>query len=267
MTKDRIALFREQGYAVIPDFFSNREIKAMRIELDRLIRDGLLRNVATEGDGVTPSPEKRNLQICPIAPQSRFFRSMPFQPRIIETISQLIGDPFVFYLDQIFLKPGRQGIGTNWHQDNAYFKISDPAKGVGMWTAIHDATKTNGTLHIIPGSHKETYPHDRDPNSDHHIFCDPPEQRAIAMELQAGGSVFFNFGIAHCTHPNRTNQDRAGIAHHFLRGEYIPADKVFPPLHPYLTGPKASGGLKEYGVCVQDTWDKEVDRRLADPLH
>ena len=44
-------------------------------------------------------------------------------------------DPVVLHLDQVFLKPGKQGMGTNWHQDNAYFQIEDPLQGTAMWTA------------------------------------------------------------------------------------------------------------------------------------
>ena len=122
----------------------------MRAELDRFKREGLLRNVATDGDGQTHSQTQINLQICPITPKSAFYRALHFHPKVLALVAQLIGSPFVFYLDQIFLKPGKQGIGTDWHQDNAYFKISDPAKGIGMWVALHDANIANGTLHIVP---------------------------------------------------------------------------------------------------------------------
>jgi ectoine hydroxylase-related dioxygenase (phytanoyl-CoA dioxygenase family) len=72
---------------------------------------------------------------------------------------------------------------------NAYFRISDPLKGTAMWIAVHDATVANGTLEVIPGSFREHYAHRRDPHSDHHIRCDPPEERAVPLELPAGGIV------------------------------------------------------------------------------
>ena len=55
-------------------------------------------------------------------------------PKMVE------GPALILRLDQVFLKPPRDGMGTNWHQDNAYFKISDPLKGTAMWIAVHDAT-------------------------------------------------------------------------------------------------------------------------------
>ncbi len=127
-----------------PDFFNAREVSAMQAELQRLKDEGLLHNVARGADGAM------NLQICPLAPKSELFRSLGFSDKVVQVIGQLIGDPIVWQLDQIFLKPGRHGKGTSWHQDNAYFRIKDRLQGVGMWTAIHAATTANGTMHVIP---------------------------------------------------------------------------------------------------------------------
>jgi phytanoyl-CoA hydroxylase len=252
--------FQEQGYCIIPDMFSQREVAAMCGELDRFKREGLLRNVFTEGDGQTHSSDKINLQICPITPKSTFYRALPFHPKVIVAVGNLIGNPFVFYLDQIFLKPPKQGQGTSWHQDNAYFKVSDPSKGVGMWVALHDATLANGTLHIVPGSHKEAIPHGRDPSSDHHICCPIDESRALPVELPAGGAVFFNFGIAHSTKVNQTDNERAGLALHFLNTDFIPEEAKEKKNFAHLTGIRASGGEREHGTRIAGTWVDEVDR-------
>ncbi|MBT3602395.1 MAG: phytanoyl-CoA dioxygenase family protein [Candidatus Latescibacteria bacterium] len=254
--------FQEQGYCIVPDMFTQREVTAMCGELDRFKREGLLRNVSTEGDGKTHSTDKINLQICPITPKSTFYRALPFHTKVIVAVGHLIGNPFVFYLDQIFLKPPKQGQGTSWHQDNGYFKISDPSKGVGMWVALHDATVANGTLHIVPGSHTEAIPHERDPNSDHHICCSIDESRAIPVELPAGGAVFFNFGIAHSTKVNNTDKERAGLALHFLNTDFIPDEAKEKKNFAHLTGLYGTGGKKEYGAKISGTWPDEVERIL-----
>ncbi|MBW3623873.1 MAG: phytanoyl-CoA dioxygenase family protein, partial [Armatimonadetes bacterium] len=212
----QIRQFREEGYLAISDFWTEREVAAMRAELDRLKRDGFLRNVATDGDGTTHSRTVENLQLCPMYNRSDFYRAMPFAEKVKATLSRLIGDPVLQHLDQVFLKPGKHGAGTNWHQDNAYFRISDPLRGTAMWTAVHDATVENGTIHVIPGSFRESYEHSRDPYSDHHIRCYPPEERAVPIELPAGGVVFFAYGVAHCTKANTTEKERAGVALHFI---------------------------------------------------
>jgi len=264
-TDTQIQQFREHGTLAVPDFWSPREVRAMQLELERLKRHGKLRNVATEGDGKTHATAMVNLQLCPMYNHSDFFRAMPFAPKVVDAISALIGDPFLLHLDQVFLKPGRHGAGTNWHQDNAYFKIRDPLKGTAMWTAVHDANEANGTMRIIPDSFKEVYEHTRDPYSDHHIRCYPPEERARLIELPAGGVLFFAYGIAHATGANNTDHERAGVALHFLRADYAHDDLIAPDrdYRPYLTGPEASGGLREYGVTVAGTWEQEVERVLS----
>lgn len=264
-TPEQINQFKEQGYLAVPEFWNADEVRAMQLELKRLQDDGLLNNVATDGDGKTTSSSKANLQLCPMYHKTNFYRAMPFAPKVIEAIRQLIGDPFLLHLDQVFLKPGRHGAGTNWHQDNAYFKISDPLKGTAMWTAVHDATEANGTMRIIPSSFKETYEHSRDPDSNHHIRCYPPEERARLIELPAGGVLFFAYGVAHATGANNTDRERAGVALHFLRADYAQDELIDPnrETRPYLTGPNATGGEREYGVKVAGTWEQEVERVLS----
>ena len=264
LSKEQIQQFRESGYLALPEFWTAREVEAMQVELARLKEAGLLRNVATEGDGKTQSQASANLQLCPMYPHSTFFRAMPFADKVAEVVGQLIGDPVVLHLDQVFLKPGQHGAGTNWHQDNAYFQIDDPLKGTAMWTAVHDANIANGTIHVIPGSYREAYEHSRDPYSDHHIRCYPPEDNVIPIELPAGGVAFFAYGVAHSTKANTTTKERAGIAHHFINGDMNGHARSGFEVgkRPFLSGPEASGGEREYGVNVAGTWEQEVAQVL-----
>jgi ectoine hydroxylase-related dioxygenase (phytanoyl-CoA dioxygenase family) len=263
-TETQIQFFRTEGYLPVPEFWSKEEVQAMRNELNRLKDAGLLRNVATAGDGKTESKTVANLQLCPMAPHSTFFRAMPFAEKAVSAVQQLIGDPVLLHLDQVFIKPGQHGAGTNWHQDNAYFKIADPLKGTALWTAVHDATIANGTLRVIPRMFREELPHERDPYSDHHIRCYPEEAQAVPVELPAGGVVFFCYGTPHATGGNTTDNERAGIALHFLNGDQDQeALAGFQPgKRPVLTGAEATNGEREYGVPVAGTWASEVQKAL-----
>ena len=91
------------------------------------------------------------------------FDSLPFVPKVREAISKLIltdvDESCCCYLSQTFWKPAQHGLGTGWHQDNAYFKLSDGKKGTAMWTAVHDATVNNGTLHVMAGMDEGVFPH------------------------------------------------------------------------------------------------------------
>ncbi len=260
-SQDQIDRFREHGYAVLSTFWSDREVEALQAEVNRFKREGLLHNVATEGDGTTHSTKTSNLQLCPMSPHSELFKALPFAPKVHQAVSELIGDPVVLHLDQVFLKPSRNGSGTNWHQDNAYFKLDNPMMGTAMWTAVHAATLANGTIRVIPGSQRDKLEHSRDPQSDHHIRCYPDESQAVPIELPAGGVVFFAYGVAHATGGNGTDSDRAGAAYHFLNKGAI-SDEYFRQndaiKHPVLTGPEARDGVEAYGVSMEDAWERAV---------
>ena len=255
LTPEQLTQYRRDGYTTVPDFFTPKEVAAMQAELQRFKNDGLLRNVARDGDGKTPTNAGMNLQICPIAPRSELFRSLGFAGKVVDAIRQLIGDPVVWQLDQIFLKPGRHGKGTSWHQDNAYFGIKDRRQGVGMWTAIHAANVANGTMHVVPRGDVELLAHERDGGSDHHIKCVVDESQAVPIELPAGGVLFFNYAVPHCTKGNTTDHERAGLALHFLREEAVvkPQDMLA-----IVTGPNATNGVKEFGRDQRKLWEQQA---------
>lgn len=238
----------------------------MQLEVERFRREGLGRNVVPESArGGKPII---NYQVIPLHDKSPLFRALLFNERVTSAVEQLIGGPVVRWLDQLFYKPARHGSGTEWHTDNAYFKVPDVTKATGMWIAVHDAKKANGTLEVIPQSFLEAeLPHERSAMSDHHIKCKPAdESRAVAAELKAGGVVFFNFGILHCTRANNTDGDRAGAAYHFNRADNFPtAEKAVTP-NPVvaLTGAECTGGEKEYGARIAGTWEREVARVLGE---
>lgn len=267
LTHSQLSGFKADHFLMIDPFFDRDEVAVLQAEMDRLKLAGHFRNVARDGDGKTESRTNVNLQLFGMYEHSMLMRALAFESKVLAVVSQLIGDPVVFQHDQCFLKPARQGSGTNWHQDNAYATTTtDSFGGVAMWIAVHDATVANGTLHVIPGMAGERLKHVRDPQSDHHIRCYPDESRALPCVLKAGGVAFFNHGTPHCTRGNATDKDRAGIAMHFVREDCAPLILKSAGAHPYLTGPQASDGTKEFGVRVAGTWREEVERALSPSL-
>ena len=276
LSTEQVAHFRREGYVAVANFFGAAEVAALRGGLAELKEAGVFANVAIDGDGVTTTA-RQNLQVCPLAHHHRFFAALPFHPRVREAVPQLVGHPAYKFLDQIFLKPPRVGAGTNWHQDNAYFDFADPMVGTAMWIAIHDANLANGTIRVIPRAFERLMPHRRDPESDHHTRCHPPDEgKAVPIELEAGGVLFFCFGTPHATTANNTDRERAGLSYHFLtvhneRRELLALDQPNRPelktygeagkVHgPILSGPDYSAGLSEYGCDMEAVLAAETER-------
>lgn len=242
MTPEQVAQYKETGYTIVPGFFAAAEVAALAREVQDWIAKGLPRDVAI--------PEsKRNLQLIPLWPHSRLFRALPFHPKVVATVSALLGDPVVKILDQMFYKPPRVGMGTNWHTDNAYFKIAEPLRGCAMWVAIDDADRANGGLKVVPRAFDREFPHERDPDSDHHIRTYLSGDEAVQCELAAGGAVFFSFGTPHATGPNPTSAGRTGVGVHFVNFDY--ANDAMRSAGRWqqvvLTGERATDGEREYG--------------------
>ena len=251
---------------MVPAFFSDAEVAAMRRQVDEWHEAGRLRNVSTSGDGQTHSDDVVNLQLVPLWPHAELFRALPFAPKVVSAVTDLIGTPACRILDQLFYKPPRIGGPTNWHTDNAYFRISDPLKGTAMWIALHDASRENGTMKVIPGQFRVKHPHTRDPDSDHHIRMDADEARAVHCEMKAGGVVFFCYGTPHATGANPSDHARCGVGIHFMNTDEGPehlteGSRAEGNVH--MTGPLADNGQTEFGRDMTGAWDREVARLNA----
>ena len=257
MSPEQIRQYNETGYTIVRDFFAASETAALKREVQRFLAQDMARDVAIP-DG------KRNLQLIPLWPVSRLFRAVPFHPKVVQAVSALLGDPVVKILDQMFYKPPGDGMGTNWHTDNAYFKIAEPLRGCAMWIAIDDANAKNGGLKVVPSVFDQEFLHERDPDSDHHIRTYLSDTDAVQCEVPAGSVVFFSFGTPHATGPNPTRDGRAGVGIHFVNFDYANADMhaTLRWQQVFLTGPDASGGEREYGERI--SFAEEVATAAAD---
>ncbi|KAH7438994.1 hypothetical protein KP509_04G040600 [Ceratopteris richardii] len=62
----------------------------------------------------------------------------------------------VFDYDQILAKPPRRADGVfSWHQDLAYWPVTEDTRTASFWLAIDDSCVENGCLRFVPGSHLE----------------------------------------------------------------------------------------------------------------
>ena len=257
VTDKHVKEFKRNGFTKIDNFWSTEELSIIKHALESVYNKGKLNNVATESDGETHTSEDKNLQLCPLMPEHQAFDCLPFAPKVGNAISKLIlediNESCNCYLSQTFWKPARHGLGTGWHQDNAYFKLSEGRKGTAMWTAVHDANIENGTLHVIPRMDSEVLPHVRDLSSDHHITCKDSvnEADAVSVEIPAGGVVFFNCNVPHSTRANTTNKPRAAVAYHFVSTN-VARDRQFSlPEGAQYTTPIISGPESDVEMVKQ----------------
>ena len=82
------------------------------------------------------------------------FHDVLWNPRFLVAASQLMGNvPVRFWHDQLFWKPAKKGGVVAWHQDYSYWTRTKPVAHLTCWCGLDDATKENGCLQYIAGSH------------------------------------------------------------------------------------------------------------------
>ena len=83
------------------------------------------------------------------------FHDVLWNPRFLVAASQLLGNvPVRFWHDQLFWKPAKKGGVVAWHQDYSYWTRTKPVAHLTCWCTLDDATKENGCLQYIAGSHR-----------------------------------------------------------------------------------------------------------------
>ena len=83
------------------------------------------------------------------------FHDVLWNPRFLVAASQLLGNmPVRFWHDQLFYKPAKTGGVVAWHQDYSYWTRTKPVAHLTCWCGLDDATKENGCVQYIPGSHR-----------------------------------------------------------------------------------------------------------------
>jgi hypothetical protein len=135
-------------------------------------------------------------------------------PPLVERVASLIGPDLILWRSNFQMKePGDPAVP--WHQDGAYYGLS-PCVLVSAWIAVDEATRANGCLRILPGSHRRQLAHREDPSKEAFgkaiDFTDAELERAVSLELRPGEFVLFNEFTAHGSDENRTALRRLGLS-------------------------------------------------------
>ena len=139
-------------------------------------------------------------------------------------------------------KPAGQGTILPWHQDGGDVWALDRDPLVTIWVALDPATRANGCVEVIPGTHRlgllSLYGSTVDEeNVDQHC---PPE-RVHPLEVEAGHAVLLHNWLIHRSGVNPTPAPRRaftacymdGRTQSTLTGDYFPLVAGSLPAEPY----------------------------------
>ena len=206
LTDAEIATYHDKGY-VVPDY----RLPEVQLEEIRARHTALLAR----------HPEFRD-NASVLLTYDLGFLNYARDPNILDMVSQLIGPDLCLWNMSFFAKPAQNGKRTPWHQDGQYWPIR-PLATCTVWIAVDAATKENGCLRYIPGSHRTNrlMRHEVNPSPDvtlNQELVREEYDEAIAEDLilEAGQMALHDIYIAHGSEENRSPHPRRGMTMRFM---------------------------------------------------
>ena len=209
VTPQQIAQFHEDGYLIVPRLITNEETDL----LYRIAKaDPDMNNASGRGDAegrISKLMLRNDLG-------DDIYSAVVRSQRIVHTMAKLLDDEVYHFHHKMMVKEPRVGGAWEWHQDYGYWYLQQACLWPDMGScmiAVDRATKENGCLQVIRGSH-------RCGRVDHGIVgqqtgADLERVEAILQRLdlvyvamEPGDSLFFHANLLHRSAPNESDQPR-----------------------------------------------------------
>lgn len=142
-------------------------------------------------------------------------------PRFVEPMYDLLGTGAVdLFTEKLNVKRARVGGPIVLHQDYPYWvsNSEDPAEIATAVLFLDDATRDNGCLEVLPGSHLEGVRSGGSKRGFGGFEMDPesvPPAALRSLEVPAGTLVFFGSLLVHRSAPNRSGADRRTLLYSY----------------------------------------------------
>lgn len=203
--------FQEQGFVILKKVFNKEKIKEVA-DLQKRIVEYADKNL--EDPFLPWSLEHRNDQgvLYDLYQRHPEFQDMAKNERILDCLESVIGENIYLYDNSLIYKPKGRKNSVPWHQD--FLSRPDEPLKIIAWMALDDVTKENGTLQVIPKSHKNGhFSWHRVKGETHHDRVDMEhiEKRRneiIYAELEAGDVLLFNMFLLHGSDEVHTDKSR-----------------------------------------------------------
>lgn len=258
-TPQDIAEYEEKGYWISPQLIDNDHIARLDRAMERLFageRDGEWSYF--DGNQVTlPSDPYALRRVVNGWWVNDVIRDTVLDAGLGKICAALMKVPGVrLWSDQVILKPGQGKDGNaqtgnvGWHQDYAYWSITDSPNMLTAWIALQDTDLTNGGMRTLVGSHRWGLIKDSDTffDSDLEALREKFSTKVNApwidepCLLKAGQVSFHHALCFHGSGENLTDQPRRAIVGHYMPdgAKYKPCGKVKTQLR--LLGPRPQPG-------------------------
>jgi len=204
-----IAEYAETGFLLVPDFFQKSEIDLLRqtAKQDRTLDQHSFGRQDGEGGTVRLSLWNQ--------PGDGIYGAFARCNRIVDTVELLLDDEPYHYHSKMIMKDARVGGAWAWHQDYGYWYQNGVLTPnlVSAFIAVDPATKENGCLQVIAGSHhcgriEHAVTGDQAGADQERVDAIMERMEHRYVEMQSGDVLFFHSNLLHRSDRNQSKNPR-----------------------------------------------------------
>ena len=223
-TQDHVTQFKVDGYLLVREALDSKALMAVRAGLMHLISGkaegfrGIQYEKSVRGRLDELSDEERVASVRKLqyfVGHDDRLTNLAEDESLLRVLKAIIGETPGLFANQAMVKPARIGREKPWHQDHAYFDLPIGTQIVSAWVSLDHATRENGCMHVIPGSHLGG-PLIHFQVRDWQICDDHVARgRAVAVEMNPGDILLWDGLLHHGTPPNLSDRGRRALQLHY----------------------------------------------------
>ncbi|CAN5116861.1 phytanoyl-CoA dioxygenase family protein [soil metagenome] len=214
-TPAQVELYGQQGYIVIKNFCSAQQVDKL---YKTALEDNAMRNNALDLND--QSGKKTRLSLW-FTPGNDVFGYLTRSEKMVASVKQLLGGdaPVCHFHSKLMQKEPRVGGAWEWHQDYGYWyknQFMFPDELISVMVALTPATKENGCLQVIKGSHKlgrlnHGFAGEQVGADMQMVENALKTMQLVYVELEAGDALFFHSNLLHRSEANLSDHPRWSV--------------------------------------------------------
>jgi len=146
--------YEQNGFLFLESFFADEEVARFKTETKRLLTE----THGSKCPEVILEPESEEVRsIFSVHNDDAFFQQLANSPRLLAIVKQILGSDVYVHQSRINFKPGFTGKEFYWHSDFETWHAEDGMprmRALSCSIALEDNNYYNGSLMVIPGSHR-----------------------------------------------------------------------------------------------------------------
>lgn len=155
LDEKELEVYEKNGFIIIPEAFTQKEIKKFRQELKQL---ELNEKLWKKEEFISEPNDNKLRTIFNQHLFSKIYKKLSKDPRILNKVMQILGSDVYIHHGRINVKRAYQGKSFPWHSDFETWHSEDGlpnCRCLSAWLMLTDNTQFNGPLYLIKESHKK----------------------------------------------------------------------------------------------------------------